>query len=74
MRKIESLFSCSTSVTSYDGLLTALTEGRQLTLTGIATDCVNSLPPEVVVAEGGSTYYQYYVVSGSIWQILPFRS
>ncbi|CAG0899832.1 unnamed protein product [Darwinula stevensoni] len=53
-----------TAVTSYDDLLEALTEGRQLVLTAIITDCEHPLPPEVSVAESGSTYYQYYVLSG----------
>ncbi|CAG0892955.1 unnamed protein product [Darwinula stevensoni] len=52
-----------TPVTSYDDLMTALTEGRQLVLTAVITDCEHSLPPEVTLAESGSTYYQYYVLS-----------
>ncbi|CAG0903030.1 unnamed protein product [Darwinula stevensoni] len=54
--------SRSTLIASYDDLLLALVEGRQMTIAAIATDCVHPLPPEVIVAEGGSTYYQYYVV------------
>ncbi|CAG0895909.1 unnamed protein product [Darwinula stevensoni] len=52
-----------TPVTSYDDLMTALTEGRQLVLTAVITDCEHSLPPEVPLVESGSTYYQYYVLS-----------
>ncbi|CAG0892958.1 unnamed protein product [Darwinula stevensoni] len=70
MSKFSSLF-LSTPVTSYDDLMTALTEGRQLMITAVATDCEHSLPPEVVLAEGGSNYYQYYVVSdGSGGEVL----
>ncbi|CAG0897185.1 unnamed protein product [Darwinula stevensoni] len=53
-----------TTLGTYDELLTALLEGRQLTITDVATECEHPLPAEVTVAEGGSTYYQYYVLPG----------
>ncbi|CAG0898352.1 unnamed protein product [Darwinula stevensoni] len=55
-----------TTLGTYDELLTALLEGRRLTITDVATECEHPLPAEVTVAEGGSTYYQYYVLPGQV--------
>ncbi|CAG0904211.1 unnamed protein product [Darwinula stevensoni] len=42
--------------------MAALRGGRHLSITATATACEHPLPPEVAVAEGGSSYYQYYVL------------
>ncbi|CAG0900121.1 unnamed protein product [Darwinula stevensoni] len=52
----------STALTSYEELLAALMEGRQLTTAATVSDCLHPLPPEVTTAAGGSSYYQFYVV------------
>ncbi|CAG0890459.1 unnamed protein product [Darwinula stevensoni] len=55
---------CSTTLATYDELLTALMESRRLFIAASLTDCGHPLPPEVYLAEGGSTYYHFYVVPG----------
>ncbi|CAG0899835.1 unnamed protein product [Darwinula stevensoni] len=51
--------------------MAALTEGRQLTLTAKATDCEHPLPPEVILAEGGTTSYQWVVPPGDTYDSFP---
>ncbi|CAG0890458.1 unnamed protein product [Darwinula stevensoni] len=53
-----------TTLATYDELLTALMESRRLFIAASLTDCGHPLPPEVYLAEGGSTYYYFYVVPG----------